>query len=108
MIHTCEQLFKRLEVAEAIRAFIFHHSSGVEELRSRLEKVEGELAAAQKAVTDGAEQLSRAEEEKGVIQAEADMLKKEKEALADQVNRVKQENLQLKREMDELRASLAA
>ena len=108
MMHTCEQLFKRLEVAEAIRAFISHHSGGVEELRSRLEKVEAELATAQKVVADGAEQLSRVEEEKGVIRAEADMLKKEKEALADQVNRVKQENLQLKREMDELRASLAA
>ena len=108
MMHTCEQLFKRLEVAEVARAFISHHPSGIEKLHSRLEKVEAELAVAQKAIEDGAEKLSRAEEEKGVIRAEADMLKKEKEALADQVNRVKQESLQLKREMDELRASLAA
>ena len=53
MMHTCEQLFKRLEVAEAILTFISHHPSGVKELRSRLEKVEAELAAAQKAVADG-------------------------------------------------------
>ena len=45
MMHTCEQLFKRLEVAEAMRAFISHHPGGVEEMRSRLEKAEAELAA---------------------------------------------------------------
>ena len=46
-----------------------------------MEKVEAELAAAQKAVADGAEQLSQVEEEKGVVRVEADTLKKEKEAL---------------------------
>ena len=59
-------------------------------------------------MADGAKQLSRVEEEKEVVRAEADTLKKEKEALAGQVNGVEQENLQLKKEMDELRASLAA
>ena len=81
MMHTREQLFKRLEVAKAMLAFISHHSGGIEELPSRLEKVEAELAAAQKAVADGAEQLSQVEEEKGVVRVEADTLKKEKEAL---------------------------
>ena len=108
MMCTCKQLFKRLEMAEAMRAFISHHPSGIEELRSPLEKVDAELAATRKAVTDGAEQLSRAEEEKRVVRAEADTLKKEKEALEGQVNEVGQDNLQLKKEMDELRASLAA
>ena len=88
MMHMGEQLFKRLEVAEAMRAFISHHSGGIEELRLRLEKVEAELAAAQKAVVDGAEKLSRAEEEKEVFWAEADMLKGEKEALESQVKGV--------------------
>ena len=75
-------------MAEAIRAFISHHPGGIEELCSRLEKVEAELAAARKAVANGAEQLSPAEEEKGVVRAEADTLKKEKEALEGQVNEV--------------------
>ena len=88
MMHTCEQLFKRLEVAEVVRAFISHHPSGIEKLRSRLEKVKAELAVAQKAIEDGAEKLSRAEEEKGVIRAKADMLKGEKEALEGQVKGV--------------------
>ena len=107
-MRTREQLFKRLEVAEAMRAFISHHLGGIEELRSQLEKAEAELAAAQKAMADGAKQLSRTEEEKGVVRAKADTLKKENEALEGQVNEVGQENLQLKKEMDELRASLAA
>ena len=81
MMHTREQLFKLLEVAKAMRAFISHHPGDIEELRSRLEKVETELAAAQKAVADGAEQLSRAEEKKGVVRAEVNTLKREKEAL---------------------------
>ena len=55
MMHTCEQLFKRLEVVEAMRAFISHHSSDVEEMRSQLEKAEAELATTQKAVANGTE-----------------------------------------------------
>ena len=86
MMRTREQLFKRLEVAEAMRAFISQHRGGIEEPRTRLEKVEAELAAARKAVADGTEQLSRAEEEKVAIRAEADMLRKEKEVLEGQVS----------------------
>ena len=64
--------------------------------------MEAELAVAQKAVADGAEKLSLAEEEKRVIRAEANLLKGEKEALEGQVKGVKQENFQLKKEVDEL------
>ena len=108
MMRTCEQLFKWLEVAEAMRAFISHHPGGIEEMRSLLERVEADLATAQKAVADGAEMIKLAEEEKGAIRVEADQLKEEKEALEGQVNGVEQDNSQLKKEMDELRASLAA
>ncbi|RVW91361.1 hypothetical protein CK203_035457 [Vitis vinifera] len=59
MMHMREQLFKQLEVAEAMRAFISHHLGDVEEMRSRLKKVEAELATAQKVVADGAEKLSQ-------------------------------------------------
>ena len=52
--------------------------------------------------------LKLAEGEKGAIRAEADQLKREKEALEAQVKRAEQENSQLKKEMDELRASLVA
>ena len=46
MMHTHAQLFKRLEVAEAMRAFISHHPGGIEEMRLKLEMVEDDLAAA--------------------------------------------------------------
>ena len=108
MMRTREQLFKRLKVAEAMRAFISQHLGGVEELRAQLEEVEAKLATAQKAVADGSKQLCRVEGEKEAIRAEAHILKKEKEALEGQVNEVGQENLQLKRETEELRASLVA
>ncbi|KAL6332099.1 hypothetical protein AAG906_020780 [Vitis piasezkii] len=81
MMRTREQLFKRLEVVEAMRAFISQYLDNIEELRSRMEKVEAKLAAARKAMADGTEQLSQAEKEKGAIRAEAHTLKKEKEAL---------------------------
>ena len=108
MMRTRKQLFKRLKVAEAMRAFISQHPGGIEELRAQLEKVETELATARKAMADGTEQLSRVEEERVAIWAEADTLKKEKQALEGQVNEAGQENRQLKKETDELRASLVA
>ena len=81
MMCTREQLFKRLELVEAMHAFISQHTGGIEELRAKLEKVEAELAAARKAVADGTEQLGRVEGDKETIRAEADILKKEKQAL---------------------------
>ena len=39
-------LFERLEVAEALRAFITHRVGSGEELYIKLEQVEGDLAAA--------------------------------------------------------------
>ena len=108
MMRTCEQLFKRLEVVEAMRGFIPHHPGGIEEMCSKLERVEVDLATAQKAVVDGAEMLKLAEEENGAILAEADQLKKEKETLEAQVKAVEQDNSHFKKEMDELRASLVA
>ncbi|RVW28609.1 hypothetical protein CK203_100861 [Vitis vinifera] len=73
-----------------------------------LEMEEADLATAQKAVADEVEKLKLAEEEKRVIQAEADLLRGEKEALEGQVNGVEQENSQLKKKVDKLRVSLAA
>ena len=55
-----------------MRAFISHHPGGIEEMHSRLERVEADLATTQKAVADEAEMLKLAEGEKGAIQAEAD------------------------------------
>ena len=86
-----------------MRAFISHHLGGIEEMCSKLERVEMDLTATQKAVADETEILKLAERDKGAIRAEADRLKEEREAME-----AEQENSQLKKEMDELRASLAA
>ena len=59
-------------------------------------------------MANGSEQLCQVEGEKKVIWAETDILKKEKEALEGQVGETGQENLQLKRDTEELWASLAA
>nr|CAN67634.1 hypothetical protein VITISV_031865 [Vitis vinifera] len=72
MMRTRAQLFKRLEVAKAMRAFISHHSSDIEEMRSKLERVEVDLAVAQKAIANGAEMLKLAEEEKRGIRTKTD------------------------------------
>ncbi|RVW68390.1 hypothetical protein CK203_061697 [Vitis vinifera] len=56
-------LFERLEVVEAMRNFISHHMSGSEELCAKLERVESDLAAAQKAVAEEAKALKLAEGE---------------------------------------------
>ena len=85
MMCTCEQLFKRLEVAEAMRAFISHHTGNIEEMHSKLERVEADLTTAQKVVADGTEILKLAKREKWAIWAEGDQLKRENEALKAQV-----------------------
>lgn len=46
MMQQSAQLFKQLEVAEAMHAFIFHRLDGNEELHVKLERVEADLAAA--------------------------------------------------------------
>ena len=91
-----------------MRAFISHHLGGIEEMCSKLERVEMDLTATQKAVADGTEILKLAERDKGAIRAEADRLKEEREAMEAKYKEAEQENSQLKKEMDELRASLAA
>ena len=63
MMRTRAQLFKRLEVAEAMRAFISHHPSDIKEMRSKLERVEIDLVAAQKVMADKAEKLKLAKRE---------------------------------------------
>lgn len=62
-----------------MRAFVSHRLGGGEELRARLERVETDLATAQKVAIEEAEALKFVEGEREVIHAEADKLKKEGE-----------------------------
>lgn len=72
-------LFERLEVTKAMRAFISYRMSDSEKLRTRLERVENDLIAIQKATAEGAEALKLVEGDREPIRAEADKLKKEGE-----------------------------
>ena len=74
MMRSREQLFERLNVAEAMRAYISQHPGDVCELRAQLEKVEAELASARKVVSNGAEWLCQVEGERKTIRAEVDSL----------------------------------
>ena len=60
-----------------MRAFICHRISSGEELHAKLEWVESDLTAAQKAAVEGAEALKLAEGEKEVIRIKVDKLRKE-------------------------------
>ena len=82
------QLFKRLEVAKAMRAFISHYPGDIEEMRSKLERVETDFTVTQKAVANETEMLRLAEGENGTIRAEADRLKKERKAIDAKYKRV--------------------
>lgn len=75
MVHQHALFFERLEVIEAMRTFISHRMSGGEELHTRLERTENDLAATQKTVAERVEALKLAEGEREAIRAEADKLK---------------------------------
>ena len=66
------------------------------------------MAAAQKAIADRVEMLKLVEGEKGVIWVEANRLKEKGEAMEVKYKGAEQENSQLRREVDELRASFKA
>lgn len=70
-------LFERLEVAEAMRTFISHRMSGSEELRAKLEHMETDFVASQKAVVERVETLKLVEEEKASAHVETNKLRKE-------------------------------
>lgn len=75
MVHQHALLFKRLEVTEAMRTFISHRMSGGEELHTRLERTENDLATTQKTAAERVEALKLVEGEKEAIRVEADKLK---------------------------------
>lgn len=91
-----------------MRAFISHRMSEGEELHARLERAKNNLIAAQKAAVEGAEALQLAEGEREAIRAKADKLRKKGGVAKTKLKRAKQENSQLKKEMEELQAGFAA
>lgn len=87
-----------------MRTFISHHMSGSEELRAKLEHMETDLVASQKAVVERVEALKMVEEEKASVHVETNKLRKEGRNAEAKCKETEQENAQLKKEMEELRA----
>lgn len=101
-------LFEQLEIVETMKTFITHRMSGREELRAKLERVESDLAATQKTAADGAEALKLVDGEKETIRDESEWLRNEGKTVEAKCKGVEQENVQLKKEIEELRAKFAA
>ena len=91
-----------------MKTFISQQMGGRKELRSKLVWAEGDLAAAYKAVTDGAEALRKTEEQREATQAETRRLRKEENAAKAKCKDAEQENDHLKKKLEELWTGFAA
>lgn len=86
-----------------MRVYIAHNMDRSEELKAKLEAVEGKLADAQKTTDEGARLLWKAEEETEVAKAEARQLAEERELM--EAGKKKAE--WLRQELQELRAGFS-
>ena len=91
MVRQRTLLFVRLKVVKAMQSFISYRLGGSEDLRSRLERSETDLAAAQKAATEGVEALKKAGEKKEVFQVVVNKLKNEGEVAKAKLKKAEQE-----------------
>ena len=91
-----------------MRTFISHRMSGCEELHTKLERVESDLTVVQKVAVEGAEALKLADGEKEAIRAEADKLRNKGRTTEAKFKEAEWENVQLKKEMEELQDGFVA
>ena len=91
-----------------MRTFISYRMSGCEELRTKLEQVESDLTVVQKVAVEGAEALKLADGEKEAIRAEVDKLRNEGRTTEAKFKEAEWENVQLKKEMEELQDGFVA
>lgn len=91
-------LFKRLEAAKAMKAYISHNMNDSEKLHAKLKIVEGELAAARKIIDEGVGLLKKAEEGKEAIKSEAHWLVVKK-VIEARHKKAEQENERLRQEL---------
>lgn len=85
------QLFKQLEAAETMRAYIAHNMDDREEHRVGLEAADGELAVAQKIVDEKVKLLKKTKKVKEIVEAEAHRLVKEKDGMETDKRKVEKE-----------------
>lgn len=92
------QLFKQLEAAKTMRAYIAHNMDDKEELRVGLE-----AADAQKVIDEGVKLLKKTENVKEAVKAEARRLVKKRDGMETDKKKVEKEVEWLRQELQELR-----
>lgn len=91
-----------------MRAFITQRIGGSEELRAKLEWVESNLVAVQKAIADGVKVVKLVERERETARVEVDQLREKGKVAQAKCKVVEHENNLLKKELEKLRVGLAA
>lgn len=86
MVQQRELFSDLLRVVDHMKAFVSHRMGGEEELRSRLEQSEANLAAAQKIAAENAEALRRSQEDKEALQIELEEAKNQEKAIETRLN----------------------
>ena len=97
-------LFHWLEAIETMMAYVAHNVDENEDLLANLEIVKSETVAAQELAKEGVGLLRKAEEEKNVSQAKARQLVEEKTIMAAEKEKVEEEAVRLRHELQDLRA----
>lgn len=86
-----------------MRAYIAHNMDDREELQVGLEATDGELAVAQKVIDEGVKLLTKTENVKEAVEAEARRLVKESDGMETDKRKVEKEVEWLRQELQELR-----
>lgn len=86
-----------------MRAYIAHNMDDREELQVGLEAADGELAVAQKVIDEGVKLLTKTENVKEAVEAEARRLVKESDGMETDKRKVEKEVEWLRQELQELR-----
>lgn len=91
MVQQRELFSDLLRVVDHMKAFVSYRMGGEEELRSRLEQSEANLAAAQKIAAENAEALRRSQEDKEALQIELEEAKNREKAIETRLNEAEDE-----------------
>ena len=98
-IRQCAQLFYQLEATKIMRAYIAHDRGGNEELRARLEVVEGETVVAHKLADEGVGLLRNVEKGNEVAELESRRLDEERGVMEAIKKKVDEKAEQLRQEL---------
>ena len=97
-------IFHRLEATETMRAYVARNVDKNEDFLANLETTKSEVAAAWELVEESVSLMRKVEEEKETSQTEACQLAEKKTAMAAKKQKAEEKIVQLKQELQYLRA----